>query len=74
MPSVVDAAASSYDNVGQLTVLNGAEGMSQMVVGALGQLEQVLPSLLKGLNIGGATTDEPAALNGLLSQRVSTDA
>jgi flotillin len=46
LPEVVKAAAGMYENVGSLTVLNGGEGMQQMVMG-LASLGNQLLSMFK---------------------------
>jgi len=52
LPEIVAAAAKQYDNVDQLIVLDGAEGLSRGVAGTVGAAAALLPvaqDLLKGV-------------------------
>jgi uncharacterized membrane protein YqiK len=46
LPAIAREFAAPFGQIDQLTVLNGAEGMSQMVNGSMAQLVQALPQLL----------------------------
>jgi len=48
LPAIVAAAARQWDNVGSLTVLDGADGMSRAMLSTLATASQVMP-LAKGL-------------------------
>jgi flotillin len=52
MPSIVQAAAEPFAHVDQLTVLNGGEGLNNMVGGILAQVGQFLPALSNALKNG----------------------
>lgn len=54
LPAIVAELVRPYAAIDKLTVLNGAEGMSQMVVGGLDQLSNVLPSLLSAVGVNKA--------------------
>jgi uncharacterized membrane protein YqiK len=73
LPEIVSGLAAPFGNIDKLTVLNGADGMSQMVVGAVGQLESLLPSLLKGFSTD-KIANESTALNGSRSGGATVDA
>jgi len=49
MPAIVSAAAEPFSRIGQLTVLNGGEGLNSMVGGILSQVGSFLPSLASAL-------------------------
>lgn len=49
MPEIVRAAAEPFAHVGQLTVLNGAEGLNSMVSSILAQVGTLLPQLAAAL-------------------------
>ena len=57
MPEIVRAAAEPFAHVGQLTVLNGAEGLNGMVAGIMAQVGTLLPQLTSALG----KKDQPAA-------------
>ncbi len=59
MPEIVRAAAEPFAHVGQLTVLNGAEGLNGMVGGIIAQVGTLLPQLTGALG----RTGQPAADN-----------
>ncbi|NVM99636.1 flotillin domain-containing protein, partial [Arthrobacter sp. SDTb3-6] len=52
MPSIVAAAAEPFGHVGQLTVLNGGDGVNEMVGGILAQVGGYLPALTESLKKG----------------------
>ncbi|MDO9354585.1 MAG: SPFH domain-containing protein [Solirubrobacteraceae bacterium] len=55
LPEIVAAAAKQYDNVEQLIVLDGAEGLSRGVAGTVGAAAALLPvaqRLIKGEGLG----------------------
>jgi uncharacterized membrane protein YqiK len=56
MPEIVRAAAEPFAHVGQLTVLNGAEGLNGMVAGIMAQVGTLLPQLTAALG----KKDQPA--------------
>ena len=49
MPEIVRAAAEPFAHVGQLTVLNGAEGLNSMVGSIIAQVGTLLPQLASAL-------------------------
>ncbi len=49
MPEIVRAAAEPFAHVGQLTVLNGAEGLNGMVGSVIAQVGTLLPQLTAAL-------------------------
>jgi len=56
MPAIVAAAAEPFAHVGQMTVLNGGEGVNRMIGGILAQVGDYLPALstaLKNTRDGG---------------------
>ena len=57
LPLIVGEAAKAFGSIGQLTVLNGAEGFGQMFSQVLGMGASAIP-MLRGL------LDQPAAENG----------
>ncbi|MEP6561360.1 MAG: SDR family oxidoreductase, partial [Nakamurella sp.] len=57
MPEIVRAAAEPFAHVGQLTVLNGAEGLNGMVAGIMAQVGTLLPQLTNALG----KKDQPPA-------------
>lgn len=63
MPAIVQAAAEPFAHVGQLTVLNGGDGLNRIVGGILAQVGQYLPSLSTALKNGKAsgTRQQPPA-------------
>jgi uncharacterized membrane protein YqiK len=60
LPEIVAAAARQYDNVDQLIVLDGAEGLSRGVAGTVGAAAALLPVAQRLINGDGAAA-EPAA-------------
>jgi uncharacterized membrane protein YqiK len=52
MPAIVSAAAEPFAHVDQLTVLNGGDGLNNMVGGILSQVGGFLPSLASALRGG----------------------
>ena len=59
MPAIVAAAAEPFAHVGQLTVLNGGEGLNSMVGGILSQVGNFLPSLASALKNGKDAVKRP---------------
>lgn len=59
MPAIVAAAAEPFAHVGQLTVLNGGEGINNMVGGILSQVGNYLPALTAALRDGHAANAMP---------------
>ena len=49
MPEIVRAAAEPFAHVGQMTVLNGAEGLNSMVASIMAQVGTLLPQLTSAL-------------------------
>ena len=49
MPAIIAAAAEPFSHVGQMTVLNGGEGVNQMLGGILAQVGDYLPALSSAL-------------------------
>ncbi|WP_028266319.1 flotillin family protein [Arthrobacter sp. MA-N2] len=60
MPAIVAAAAEPFAHVGQLTVLNGGEGLNNMVGGILAQVGNFLPSITGALKNGKEPPKRPA--------------
>jgi flotillin len=54
LPAIVGEAAKAFGNIGQLTVLNGAEGMGQMFSQVLGMGAAAIPLLRSVIEQGGA--------------------
>lgn len=52
MPAIIAAAAEPFAHVGQLTVLNGGEGINRMIGGILAQVGDYLPALRTALKDG----------------------
>ena len=52
MPAIVAAAAEPFAHVGQMTVLNGGEGVNQMIGGIMAQVGNYLPALSTALKNG----------------------
>lgn len=46
MPAIVEAAVKPFASIKDLTVLNGAEGLSQTVVGAVMQAKEIIPQIM----------------------------
>ena len=59
MPAIVAAAAEPFAHVGQLTVLNGGEGLNGIVGGILAQVGNFLPSITGALRNGKGTPSRP---------------
>ncbi len=60
LPEIVKQLVAPYANIDKLTVLNGADGLSQMVVGGLGQLETLLPAVLSAVKTAPAQSIDKA--------------
>ena len=52
MPAIIAAAAEPFSHVGQMTVLNGGDGVNRMLGGILAQAGGYLPSLASALRNG----------------------
>ena len=61
MPEIVRAAAEPFAHVGQMTVLNGAEGVNGMLAGIMAQVGTLLPQLTSAL---GSKDQQPPTQNG----------
>jgi uncharacterized membrane protein YqiK len=59
LPAIVSAAARQYENVGSLTVLDGAEGLNRGLLSTVGVASAIMP-IAKGLF--DATNDAAAAV------------
>ncbi|MDQ0029709.1 flotillin family protein [Arthrobacter bambusae] len=59
MPAIVAAAAEPFAHVGQMTVLNGGEGLNSMVGGILSQVGNYLPSITAALKNGKEPPKRP---------------
>ena len=57
MPEIVAAIAAPLGHIGQLTVLNGAEGVSEMFTSVLGTVGSILPMAKTLLSQPGAPSD-----------------
>lgn len=57
MPAIIAAAAEPFSHVGQMTVLNGGEGVNRMLGGILAQAGDYLPALRTALRNGKDTKD-----------------
>jgi uncharacterized membrane protein YqiK len=62
MPEIIGAAASQLANA-NVTVLNGADGMGQLIAGLAGQAGQLMKLVQEGLN-GTVSSQLPSAPNG----------
>lgn len=60
MPAIIAAAAEPFAHVGQLTVLNGGEGINRMIGGILAQVGDYLPALRSALRNGRDDSKGPA--------------
>ena len=54
LPQIVGEAAKAFGNIGQLTVLNGAEGVGQLFSQVLGMGAAAIP-MLRGMLDGNGT-------------------
>ena len=64
MPAIIEAAVKPFASIKDLTVLNGAEGLSQVVVGAIMQAKGMVPevmSLVDDITRKGAKDDRSGA-------------
>lgn len=64
MPEIVAAVAAPLGNIGQLTVLNGAEGVSEMFSGVLGTVGSILPMAKTLLTNPGSSAPKPDTSTG----------
>lgn len=62
LPEIVAAAARAFDSIGQMTVVNGAEGIGQLFSQALGMGAAAIPTLRQLLSTANGAA--PAAANG----------
>ena len=46
MPAIVEAAVKPFANIKDLTVLNGGEGLGQVVVGAIMKARDLIPQIM----------------------------
>ena len=65
LPAIVGEAAKAFGNIGNLTVLNGAEGMGQLFTQVLGMGAAAIPMLRDMLadgngNVTGSSAKRPA--------------
>jgi flotillin len=64
LPAIVEAAARQYDNVGQLTVLNGTEGLNNGLLSTVGVAAAIMPlakELMEAVTKVAATREQPGA-------------
>src|SRR5262249_28682996 len=61
LPQIVAEAAKAFGNIGQLTVLNGAEGVGQMFSQVLGMGAAAIPLLRGVLDQAPSTNGHTAA-------------
>jgi flotillin len=59
MPAIIAAAAEPFSHVGQMTVLNGGEGVNRMLGGILAQVGDYLPALRSALKNGREDSKRP---------------
>jgi flotillin len=59
MPAIIAAAAEPFAHVGQLTVLNGGDGVNRMIGGILAQVGDYLPALRSALRNGRDGAKQP---------------
>jgi len=59
MPEIVRAAADPIGRAGNLTVVNGADGMGELLLGAVTQVGTLLPTLMKSFRGDSGTTTSP---------------
>ena len=60
MPEIVRAAAEPFAHVGQITVLNGAEGLNSMVSSIIAQVGTLLPQLTAALGKNQPASTPPS--------------
>ena len=60
LPEIVRAAAESFKNVDNLTVLNGAQGMSEIMAQVIGQAGPALKLARDTLGVGANVAAKPA--------------
>ncbi len=74
LPAIVGEASKAFGNIGNLTVLNGAEGMGQMFTQVLGMGAAAIPMLREMLQQGnGGSAAAKAAPKGEVAERSGTD-
>ena len=61
MPEIIGAAASQLANA-NVTVLNGADGMGQLIAGLAGQASQLMKVVQEGLNGSGSVSASAGSL------------
>jgi flotillin len=61
MPAIIAAAAEPFSHVGQMTVLNGGDGVNKMLGGILAQAGDYLPALTSALKKGQEARRPPTA-------------
>ncbi len=59
LPQIVGEAAKAFGNIGQLTVLNGAEGMGEMFAQVLGMGAAAIPLLRSAIDQNTSGTKQP---------------
>ena len=64
MPAIIAAAAEPFSHVGQMTVLNGGEGVNKMLGGILAQVGDYLPALASALRKGPEAKRPPESPGG----------
>jgi uncharacterized membrane protein YqiK len=74
LPAIVGEAAKAFGNIGQLTVLNGAEGMGQMFSQVLGMGAAAIPLLRSVIEQGGVGNDGKGSANGAATTAKETPA
>ena len=63
MPEIVAAIAAPLGHIGQLTVLNGAEGVSEMFTSVLGTVGSILPMARTLLASPAPSSDAPSGVS-----------
>ena len=64
LPEIVRAAAESFKHVDNLTVLNGAQGISEIIAQVIGQAGPALNLAREALNRNGAAAERPQKTGG----------
>ncbi|MGI8802065.1 MAG: SPFH domain-containing protein [Solirubrobacteraceae bacterium] len=66
LPAIVEAAARQWDNVSQLTVFDGAEGLNRSLLSTIGTASSIMPlakaliDATKGIGANGGEARKPA--------------